>query len=80
MPRIANITLTAVGTDPGPYNIITVDNSSNETIVASNISQATLLGPGYSITIADNIVLIVVVSVNPACEDNALEIDVPPIP
>lgn len=80
MPRIANITLTTVGSDPGPYNIYTVDSSSNEVLVASNVPQATLLGPGYNITIADNIELIIVSSINPACESSALELEVPPIP
>lgn len=80
MPRIAHITLTTVGSDPGPYNIYAIDGIGNATLAASNISQSILTTVGYDIVINDNIETIEVFSVNPSCEDYFLELFVPPLP
>lgn len=78
MLRNAHISLTSVGSDPGPYNIFIVDNLNNSTLVASNVPQSVLLTTGYDIIVADNITIIEIISVNPACENSSLELDVPP--
>ena len=80
MLRTANITLTTVGIDSGPYNIYVISNTGTVTLVASNVSQSILLTVGYDVIVADDIVTIEVESVNPTCKENFLELFVPPVP
>ena len=77
MARIAKITLTSVSSDPGPYNLYTINNTSVTTLVASNISQTILTTTGYSILVDNTIVSVKVMSVNPNCDSKALIITVP---
>lgn len=79
MLRTAHITLTTVGTDPGPYNIYVISNTGTVTLVATNISQSILLTVGYDVIVADDIITIEVESANPSCKENFLELFVPPV-
>ena len=80
MSRIAHITLTSVGSDPGPYNIFAIDGAGDATLAASNISQTILTTVGYDILVDDDIEYIEVYSINTNCEYAFLELPVPPAP
>ena len=80
MSRIAHITLTNTGPDPGPYNIYAIDGAGNATLAASNISKTILTTVGYDILVDNTIETIEVFSINPNCEDDFLELQVPPAP
>jgi hypothetical protein len=77
MLRTAHITLTNVGTDPGPYNIYVIDTTGVTTLVATGISQSTLLTVGYDVIVASNIITVRVESLNPNCSDVVLNLTVP---
>lgn len=76
MSLYITITLTLVGTDPGPYNIFYIDGSSNITPGPTNISQASLLS-GYDAVVPNNTETIRVQSVNPTCQPYYLDLNVP---
>jgi hypothetical protein len=78
--RIAHITLTNTGPDPGPYNIYAIDGAGNATLAASNVPKSILTTVGYDITVDNTIETIEVFSINPDCEDGFLELQVPPAP
>ena len=76
MSLYITITLTLVGTDPGPYNIFYIDGSSNITPGPTNVGQSFLLG-GYNVVAPDGTVTIRVQSVNVTCQPYYLDLNLP---
>lgn len=77
MARIANIKLNTVSSDPGPYNIYTINNASVTTLAVSNVSQTILTTTGYNLIVDNTITSVKVMSINPTCDSKALIITIP---